>query len=262
LRIGGTRIGHWLDPVSKALDDARSPVDLFFRDDDVGWDDRGLWALLDLVSEHSLPLDLAVIPCALGDALARSLQARVDSSATRVAVHQHGYAHVNHEPTGRKYEFGPSRSASLQSRDIAEGRRRLQYHLGPLVEPIFTPPWNRCTPATGRCLVELGFSVLSREARSPRFDIPGLIEIPIHIDWFAHRKRVRLSRTEFGEMLASAMKVPGPVGIMFHHAVMDAEERSAAGELLTLIADHHRARPHSMLTLVAIAQQRTAATAR
>ena len=262
MRIGGTKIGHWLDPVSKALDDARSPVDLFFRDDDVGWDDHGLWALLDLFSEHSLPLDLAVIPCALGDELARSLQARVDSPAARVAVHQHGFAHVSHEPAGRKYEFGPSRAAWLQRRDIAEGRRRLQYHLGPLVQPIFTPPWNRCTPATGRCLVELGFSVLSREARAPRFDIPGLIEIPIHIDWFAHRKRVRLNRTEFGEMVALMMEAPGPVGIMFHHAVMDGQERRAAGELLALIADHDRARTHSMLSRAATAQPSTAARAR
>jgi hypothetical protein len=262
LRIGGRNIGHWLDPVGKALDDARSPVDLFFRDDDVGWDDHGLWALLDLFSKHSLPLDLAGIPCVLGDALARSLQARLDSPAERVAVHQHGFAHVNHEPTGRKYEFGPSRPAWLQSRDIAEGWRRLQHHLGPLVEPIFTPPWNRCTPATGRCLVELGFSVLSREARSPGFEIPGLIEMPIHIDWFAHRKRVRLSRPEFGEMLASAMEVPGPVGIMFHHAVMDYQERKAARDLLALIADHDRARTHSMLTLAAAAQLGTGAPAR
>jgi hypothetical protein len=260
--IGGKKIGHWLDPVSKALDHARSPLDLFFRDDDVGWDDHGLWSLLDLFSEHSLPLDLAVIPRALGDVLARSLRARVDSPEASVAIHQHGFAHVNHEPAGRKYEFGPSRAAWLQSRDIAEGRRRLQYHLGPLVEPIFTPPWNRCTPATGRCLVELGFEVLSREARSTQFDIPGLIEMPIHIDWFAHRKRVRLSRAEFGEMLASAMKVPGPVGIMFHHAVMDHEERRAAGELLALIADHDNARTHSMLTLVATAQSHTVAPAR
>ena len=47
--------------------------------------------------------------------MARELTAR------GVAVHQHGFAHENHEPQGRKCEFGPSRSRVAQRRDIAAG---------------------------------------------------------------------------------------------------------------------------------------------
>ena len=246
---GKQSIRHWLAPVCDALDGAPGPVDIFFRNDDVGWDDPGLCALLDLFEARSLPVDLAVIPHSLRHDLARDLKARAESHSARLSFHQHGFAHTNHEPTGRKYEFGPSRPPPVQYRDIAEGRARLQEHLGPLVDPIFTPPWNRCTLATARCLVELGFKVLSREASAPAFDVSDLIELPVRVDWFAHRKRVRLSRIEFGEVLATNIDTAGPIGIMFHHAVMDHDERLAAAELLTLIAEHGRARTHSMLTL-------------
>jgi hypothetical protein len=244
-------IGHWLDPVRSALDAAPRPIDLFFRDDDVGWDDPGLWALLDLFEARSLPLDLGVIPLSLRGELARELRARAGSSTSGLAFHQHGLAHTNHEPTGRNYEFGPSRSRPVQRQDIAEGRSRLQDHLGALVEPIFTPPWNRCTLATAECLVELGFEVLSREARASAIDVPGLVELPVRVDWFAHHKRVRLRRVELGELLAKEIAASGPIGIMFHHAVMDDDERSAASELITLIAEHDRAETQRMLTLAA-----------
>jgi hypothetical protein len=45
-----------------------------------------------------------------------------------------------------------------------DGRERLEQLLGAVVEPIFTPPWNRCTAETGRCLVDLGVETLPREA--------------------------------------------------------------------------------------------------
>ena len=155
---------------------------VFFRDDDAGWGDARLFELLDRFAAHSLPVDLAVIPMELDRALADELAAR-----PRVGLHQHGLAHVNHEREGRKHEFGPSRDAAAQRADIAAGRERLADLLGERVDPIFTPPWNRCTADTGRCLAELGFEVLSREARAAPLDVPGLRELPVSVDWFAHR---------------------------------------------------------------------------
>ena len=125
--------------------------------------------------------------------LARELAARPE-----VGLHQHGLAHVNHEREGRKCEFGPARGAAAQRRDIAEGRERLAALLGARVDPIFTPPWNRCTAETGRCLAELGFEVLSRESRAAPLGVPGLRELPVSVDWFAHRHGERLSPAELG----------------------------------------------------------------
>jgi hypothetical protein len=255
---GGSNISStWLDPVRKALDSTPRPVHLFFRDDDVGWEHDRLWALLDTFAEHALPVDLAVIPQALTARLARGLIARRASSSGGVAFHQHGFAHVNHELIGRKFEFGPSRDVELQKRDIAEGLARLQDQLGTLVDPIFTPPWNRCTVETARCAAELGFEVLSREARAPALEIPGLVELPVRIDWLAHRKRVRLSRGEFGGMVGQAIKTSRVVGVMFHHAAMDRNERVAATELLTLFSNHDGAVTHQMLELARSRQHTT-----
>lgn len=240
----------WLDPVQRALDGLHRPVDFFFRDDDVGWGSDRLWLLLDLFADHALPADLAVIPAELTDGLAGRLQARAASSPGPLQFHQHGYAHVNHEPVGRKHEFGPSRPKLLQQHDIAAGRRRMTELLGRSVEPIFTPPWNRCTQETGQCLSELRFAVLSREARADPLAVPGLVELPINVDWFAHRKHVRLSRAEFGDLVAAKVDAGHPVGVMFHHAVMDADDRAAAGQLMALVARHPMASPGPMSALV------------
>jgi predicted deacetylase len=240
----------WLKPVRDALDNARAPVLVFIRDDDAGWDDERLIGLLDLLAGLGLPVDLAAIPTQLGPALARELCERIDAPGAPVGIHQHGLAHVNHEREGRKAEFGSSRSASDQRRDILEGRERLGALLGGRVAPIFTPPWNRCSAVTAACLGELGFRVLSRDAAAPAANVPGLTEIRIHVDWFARRKGERLSRAAVAErMAADITRGARPLGVMLHHAVMDERERASAGELLDLLADHPMVRPSPMLAV-------------
>jgi peptidoglycan/xylan/chitin deacetylase (PgdA/CDA1 family) len=249
----------WLDPIREALDLLPRPVDLFFRNDDVGWDDGRLWKLLDLFGELGLPLDLAVIPNETTAGLASRLRSRAEMSGHRIGLHQHGLTHINHEPAGRKHEFGPSRANSLQRRDLVEGRSRLRDLLGELVDPIFTPPWNRCTRTTGFCLAELGYEVLSREARAAPLDVPGLVELPIRIDWRAHRKRMPLTRAELGVLIASEIRTDVPVGLMFHHALMDEDDRAAADALLSLLAEHPMASPRRMMTLARAAAASTRA---
>lgn len=241
-----------LDRVQQSLDGAHRSVDFFFRDDDVGWGGDRLWKLLDIFAGLGLPVDLAVIPEELTENEARDLLAHATRSPQPIRFHQHGFAHVNHELTGRKYEFGQSRSRSAQEQDITKGRMRLRGLLGPAVDPIFTPPWNRCTDVTGHCLTELGFKVLSRESRAAPLEIGGLVELPITVDWFAHHKGVRLSPAEFGALMATAIHDAKPVGLMFHHAVMDAAERAAARELLALITQHPMASPSSMAVLAGL----------
>jgi len=232
----------WLEPLRAALDAAPAPVPFFFRDDDAGWRDDRLGHLLDLFARLGLPLDLAVIPAALEREGAIELRGRLQQAGGRLGVHQHGYAHQNHEPEGRKCEFGPARDHGQQLGDIEAGRTRLDQLLGRAVEPIFTPPWNRCSETTGACLVELGFDVLSREARAAPLGIPQLRELSVHVDWSGRRDGVRLPLEPIAELAAAAVERGGPVGIMLHHAVMDENELQAVGELLTLLAGHDLAR--------------------
>ncbi|MGH2987514.1 MAG: hypothetical protein ACRDLO_12620 [Solirubrobacterales bacterium] len=245
-------MSSWLEPIRDALDRAPDPVTFFCRDDDGGWRDDRLRRLLDLFAELALPLDLALIPRDLGPQIARELADRVDSSGGRLGLHQHGLAHRNHEPEGRRCEFGPSRSRADQLLDIAEGRARLHSQLDARVQPIFTPPWNRCTRVTGKCLVELGFRALSRESRAEPLGVPGLIELPVRLDWFAHRKRVRRTREELAQRLAS--EIGGgrrPVGVMFHHSLMDDAELRDAALLLELLVGHPSAGVRPMIELIA-----------
>jgi predicted deacetylase len=240
-------VGTWLDPLRAALDEAPHPARFFFRDDDAGWNDERLFALLDIFANHGMPIDLAVIPSAVTPRMAEALSRRMMSGAERIRIHQHGFAHINHEPAGRKCEFGSARGYALQRADIEEGKARLSEFFGPLVDPIFTPPWNRCTNVTGRCLVELGFRVLSRESNATPLEIAGLQELPIHQDWFAHRKGVRLSREQWANSLGDKVKLQTPVGVMFHHAVMDSEDMRATAELVSVLAGHRQAESHAII---------------
>ena len=234
-------MNNWLDPLRQALDKSDRPVDFFFRDDDVGWADDQLRELLACFVHNGVPVDLAVIPAALTAELAVELRARQGAAPELIGIHQHGLAHANHEVSGRKCEFGTSRTGEEQYRDIYAGRLKLKETLGSAVSPIFTPPWNRCTSVTGECLRLLGFRVLSCDSTAAPLALSGLTELPISIDWFAKRKGARLSREGIGAALARTVKEERPVGIMLHHELMDADERRALGDLLAVVTAHPQA---------------------
>ncbi|HXQ74154.1 MAG TPA: DUF2334 domain-containing protein [Pyrinomonadaceae bacterium] len=233
---------NWLDPLRKTLDSNPNAITFFFRNDDVGWEDARLFELLDLFAEFNVPLDLAAIPTAISPRTAARLQTLVDRNMGKLSIHQHGYAHLNHEQSGRKCEFGETRSRDSQQADIEAGKHRLNDLFGPTLEPIFTPPWNRCTAATAACLREAGFRLLSRDTTASQLNTDGLMELPVSIDWFAKRKNVRLTREEIGSSFSAAASGGSRLGVMLHHALMDEEERARLGELLQLVSTHSQAR--------------------
>jgi peptidoglycan/xylan/chitin deacetylase (PgdA/CDA1 family) len=230
-------VSDWLEPVRAALDAAPRPVQFFFRDDDAGWEDESLWQLLDRCQANTVQIDLAVIPVELTAVLADSLCDR--ASTGLVHLHQHGFRHVNHEADGRKYEFGPSRSHDQQLADIAQGRALIGGQLHPYVEPIFTPPWNRCTDQTAAALANLGFQVLSRDHTAEPFGLADLAEVPVTVDWFAKTKGEPWTREQVGEQIATQVADgTKPVGVMLHHAITNDEHLRLIDQLLSLIAEH------------------------
>jgi hypothetical protein len=235
----------WLDSLRAALDARDEPVQLFFRDDDAGWDDDALELLLDVFEVDRTPLDVAAIPTALSPRTVDLLTSRRAAGRNDVTVHQHGLAHVNHEADGRKCEFGASRSPQQQAEDVARGRELLGELLGEALgdssgglPPVFTPPWNRCAPWTGEVLRDLGFAVLSRDASAGTLAVAGLQELPVTVDWFAKRRKVPVDRTGRGALLAQEAHGQGPVGVMLHHEVMDDHDRADLAELLALVSSH------------------------
>jgi len=232
----------WLLPIARAIDGRPTPLDVFFRDDDGGWADGELTTLLDLCETCGAPIDVALIPFAVGNALTSALTRRLSRGAA-IGLHQHGFMHRNHEPEGRPCEFGPSRSISAQHADVAWGRRLLLWRFGPALDSIFTPPWNRCTPATASCLVANGIRAISRDRSAGALNCEGLVECPIDIDWFRREKGVRLSRDAWTRRVAAAIATAAaPLGFMLHHAQMGADDFEALAGLLYLFTDSDRVR--------------------
>jgi hypothetical protein len=240
-----------LDVIHRALDTVDTDVEVFFRDDDAGWADDRLLCLLDLFAAHQCPIDLAVIPTALSDTLAARLRARRDAGA-QVGFHQHGYSHANHEAAGRPCEFGASRTPSQQRGDVVRGRHRLFERLGNAVDPIFTPPWNRCSPAIGDVLLDCQFDGLSRDTSADSLNVTGLRELPVHVDWFAKSKGQRLAPDAWAAMAARALtSSEAPVGVMLHHAQMDSGEMQACHAFVRTVARHPKVRVLTMREVAA-----------
>ncbi|HET7048934.1 MAG TPA: hypothetical protein VFI54_11770 [Solirubrobacteraceae bacterium] len=248
---------NWLNPLLKALDEAPTSVEFFLRDDDAGWDDDRLIQMLEVVGGHALPIDLAVIPRAVGSDLALQLSRLHAQSDGRLGLHQHGLAHHNHEPHGRKCEFGPSRGTDAQRRDMLEGRDLLESLLPGITQPVFTPPWNRCQRATAELLADLGYRVLSRHADDARASVGGLIELPVSVDWsYARRDGRRLSFTELGALAGERAALGQPVGINLHHAVMDRGELELLDDLCAVLAGHGAARCRPLFAIATGAGER------
>lgn len=238
------------DLILPLVDALPSRVDCFIRDDDAGWDDVRLLALLDVTERCGLPIDLAAIPRAMTPSLARELLTRMNSAPHRLGVHQHGYAHANHEREGRQCEFGASRDAAAQGQDLALGWALLREHFGPALLPIFTPPWNRCSETTPSVLAAQGFRALSRDRRAqPPQD--ALAEIAVDLDWSKYRGDTVALASAWARALSERSADGRPFGLMLHHAAMASEELAELAALLASLASHPCLRWRSMRELLA-----------
>ncbi len=225
-------MNDWMKPLEDALERQTRTVNLFIRDDDAGWADARLYALLDLCQSQCIPVDVAVIPMGLHHGLVDNLLGRLAEPDNLISLHQHGYSHSNHEASGRKYEFGPSRSLAQQQSDIYEGRQLLQHAFDNQLEPFFTPPWNRCTQDTIHALKQNGLSLLSRDVTAMPLDTEGLREIPVTLDWFRKKSGRRLDYPALMQGLIQQFETDNTIGIMLHHEYMDEQDLVAFGRFV------------------------------
>ena len=231
------------DPLLQALDRLDAPVNFFVRDDDAGWADQRLIALLRIMDAAGVPIDLAAIPTAVTPVLCEQLAAR-RSAGQVIGIHQHGYAHGNHETTGRKCEFGAARDAAQRGSDLRLGRERLQELFGDALDPIFTPPWNRVSADTPPLLAALGYAALSRDVTAlPQQALP---EVAVHTDWSKQWRLAGESRSDPAAQIAchvaAHVKAGASVGLMLHHETMSDLELQTLFDLLALWRQHPNAR--------------------
>jgi hypothetical protein len=249
----------WTAPLRRRLDLLDSPVDWFFRDDDAGRADPQLRMLVRVFADAGTTVDVAAIPEALSHDSIAALEPYLASGL--VAVHQHGWAHSNHQLAGRRSEFGSDRPATDQADDLVRGARVLAGVFGDYVDPFFTPPWNRCDAVTAELLPGHGYTMLSCDRSAPRRRVLGLQELPVAVDW------VRQWRSGGPAGLCDALTasirdgelVGSPVGLMLHHGEMSPEEFAALTELLTVLRSQDGVALRSMRSLAQLHPSGTAA---
>lgn len=226
-------------------------IPVFFRDDDAAEDRPALRRLLTLFESKRVPINLEVIPGLLTDDGTRMLREAVARHPELIGINQHGWCHENHETTGRKCEFGPSRDYERQMEDIRTGRRLLEERFGSAFFPVFTPPWNRCTETTHRVLIELGFRAISDIRTKSESRVSGIDRIPATldiIDWKMARdlRPVAVLLRELADQIIAR----GTIGILLHHQVMSDAAFDFIARLLDKIVGSDAIVCHSFQSLL------------
>jgi hypothetical protein len=220
----------------------------WWRDDDVGRRVRELDRLLAVRSKAESPLALAVIPMAATRATAVAIR-----SAKQVAVLQHGYAHFNNAPPGkRKAEFGNERPVEAAVGELAIGRRRLLDLFGALVLDVFVPPWNRIAMGLVGKLSATGIRGLSTFGPRPNArPAPGLCQVNTHIDiidWRGTRgfvgtpEALAMAINHLRARRTNAADPNEPTGLLSHHRVHDEAAWTFVAAFLAATAEHTGAR--------------------
>lgn len=243
------------EAIIKVLADRPVPLKVFFRDDDAGWADERLQQLIAEFVSQDLPLDIAVIPEAISDRSAEVIN-RAFEMSDKISIHQHGFAHTNHQLSGRSSEFGSDRNYHQQLRDIAAGQSKMAEVFGSRSKPIFTPPWNRCSKDTATALQSLDVKFLSRITGSQPIDT-DLSELPVSIDWLKKRNGVRLGTTELVEYMCPRLATDDPIiGVMLHHEHMDLDNRKLLQRFIVTLRESQKVSFHTMLEAAALITRR------
>lgn len=205
------------------------PVTVFFRADDIGVPGKKLSQLMAGFSRHQVPLSLAVVPAWLTRPRWQALRgAKIEQSGFLPEKtpelwcwHQHGWRHQNHQPSGKKGEFGDSRTPAAIHQDLKKGRDRLQGLMGEDFYPAFTPPWNRCGLDALKSLKKLGFQAVSRGQGDGDPRVEGLPDIPVNID--LHTRKEPDPKTSWDRFWAECNIAGqnGFCGFMIHHQRMN-----------------------------------------
>lgn len=211
---------------------------LWLRDDDAGPCTAALAAWLDWLKARSVPAALAVVPAWLEGPTAEAILA-----APHLDVLQHGIAHANHAAAGAKrIELGGTVGRELLRFGLERGRTSLKRTFADRFLPVMVPPWNRIDADVEAMLPQLGYTAISTFYGRKAPAVAGLTRIDTYIDvidWRTRRLRPLAALDSDLERL-SEQQAGGPIGILTHHAQLDAESRASLGRWLDSLARRHR----------------------
>jgi hypothetical protein len=224
----------------RANDAASDPTAVFFRADDVAVPGRQFRRLMEIFTRNEVPLGLAVVPAWLTPPRWQALSGMGAARPDLWCWHQHGWRHRNHEPEGKKQEFGPFRPADALRADLERGRRRLNAIMGAAFSPLFTPPWNRCSEITLALLQEMGYDAVSRSRGSQPPAPPGLPDHAVDVD--LHTDRASSAASGWQHLIDQLEKSLGRprCGIMIHHQRMNDAAFCFLDTLLGILRQQRR----------------------
>ena len=224
----------WRDPPPDLLENALSALEagiaecpqrpqlpIFFRADDIGVPGDNAARLFSVFRAARAKLCAALVPAWTTTKRWEAVKA-LSGPEPLWCWHQHGLRHVNHEPTGKKAEFGVSRPVGEARRDLLRGRARLEEILGRNFYPFFTPPWNRCGPDALSALKEEGFAGVSASVGSLKNVPAGLPEFSVCADLHTGKED---GPNEAADRLCGQLRrgaASGLIGVMIHHQRMNA----------------------------------------
>lgn len=217
-------------------------VNLWWRDDDADHPSANLEHLVRLSSSYGVPLGLAISPALVQPALP-------DFIATHnCTVLQHGYAHVNHAPSGeKKCELGEHRPIPVIMRELKDGSAQMRKWFGERYLPVMVPPWNRIADAVAEQLSAAGFTGLSTYTpRGYSFE-HGLRRCNTHVDivnWKAQdafigtEAAVALLLDHLTKKRMLMVDTNEATGLLTHHQRHDAQAWQFINELMDHTCTH------------------------
>jgi peptidoglycan/xylan/chitin deacetylase (PgdA/CDA1 family) len=226
--------------IARAAKARQATTAIFFRADDVAVPGRQMQHLLDIFRRSASPLALAVVPAWLSPARWQALGRMAGEARGLWCWHQHGWRHRNHEPRGKKQEFGPSRRIGDIASDLSRGRRKLEAVMGNAFYPVFTPPWNRCSEITLALLREMGYKAVSRSRDSQPPAPAGLPDLSVAVD--LHTDRAPAAALGWQRLIATleAGLRRSTCGIMIHHQRMNDAAFRFLEVLIEILHRHPR----------------------
>ena len=219
--------------------DSIQPVPILFRADDIGVLSAPFSAMMRLFDHYQVPLCLAVVPTWLTRRRWDAIGEQIDTGSTLWCWHQHGWNHANHESSGKKNEFGPTRTAIALEGDIRKGRDRLVQLIGKDFIPFFTPPWNRCSKEAVQACKNLGFRGISRSRGEQK--VPAILpDFYINVD--LHTRKEADQATALEGLCCEFRQASQDrwIGVMIHHQRMNDKAVHLLDRLLEFITGNPR----------------------
>ncbi len=199
----------------------KDPIPVFFRADDIGVPGKQFRELIHIFARYHVPLSMSVVPAWLTAARWKGIEQLCQKNSNLWCFYQHGWRHVNHEPTGKKHEFGPARPLSSMEHDLMRGRKRLTSLMQDTFFPAFTPPWNRCSKEALDVLKASDCRALSRSRGASPPTPVGMPDFQVNVDLHTRKERTAALGWEklYAELTAGI--ADGFCGIMIHHQRMN-----------------------------------------